>query len=215
MTELLTKNKKIKKSNTDKYVIYNFGISANKDVCRKCKLGDGCYAKNGAYIWDKVKAAYAYRLQQTKEPNFINSMLSTISTKLKTANRQQKHLVIRIHDSGDFYSKEYATKWLNIANTLKSVKFYAYTKEISLFKQLQAQQLIPENMTIIFSYGGTEDSLIDPNVDRHSRIFSSLTELLDNGYRNAMMNDLNAIGPNPKIGLIYHGPKKYSKSISK
>ena len=39
-----------------------------------------------------------------------------------------KFKVVRIHESGDFYSIEYVEKWDNIAKQLPQVKFYAYTK---------------------------------------------------------------------------------------
>ena len=78
---------------------------------------------------------------------------------------------------------------------------------VRLFKDLTARKELPANLTLIYSYGGTEDKLIDPKVDRHSAVFSSEEELLAAGYADSSEDDAVALGTNPKIGLIYHGTK--------
>jgi len=213
MTQLFTKNKKIKDANNKNNVVYNFGIPANEKNCRKCKLGKYCYAKQGAYNWSQVKNAYQYRYECTQSPQFVDIVVQDLQAKAIRASKQSKQLIIRVHDSGDYYSTEYALKWMSIASKLPQVQFYSYTKEVGLFKSLSDSNNIPSNYTIIYSIGGTEDHLIDLNNDRHARIFKSLTELLDAGYVNAMLNDLIAIGPNNKIGLVYHGVRKYNKDL--
>ena len=59
-------------------------------------------------------------------------------------------------------------------------------------------------MVIIYSLGGSQDHLIDQKVDRHSKIFNSLDELLKEGYIDTSKNDSNAIKDNHKIGLVMH-----------
>jgi hypothetical protein len=46
--------------------------------------------------------------------------------------------------------------------------------------------------------------MINPDSDRHARIFKTESELIAAGYANASNNDLIAIGDNPKIGLLAH-----------
>ena len=62
----------------------------------------------------------------------------------------------------------------------------------------------PENLKIIFSYGGKQDHLIDDENDRHAKIFNNQKELLDAGYIDASGDDLKALTPNKKVGLIFH-----------
>jgi hypothetical protein len=115
--------------------------------------------------------------------------------------------VIRIHDAGDFYNVRYINKWFEIANELPEVRFYAYTKSISLFKLDAIKDIIPENMDIIFSEGSKTDSLIDFDRDRHARIFKKNEDLLSAGYVSSMDNDLLAtkwFTDNNKIGLVFH-----------
>ncbi len=191
--ELLTQNSKLKKtSKTTGLRVFNFGIPA-QDTCLwagECKKY--CYASKGAYIWSNVKPAFERRLDATKQDNFPQVMIAEII--------KRKASVIRIHDSGDFYSREYLMKWFKIMEALPSVIFYAYSKSLPLLKG----EKLPANFTLIKSAGGKRDDLIDPSVDRHARIFKTEAELIAEGYANASENDLIAIGSNPKIGLLAH-----------
>lgn len=191
--ELLTQNSKLKKtSKTTGLRVFNFGIPA-QDTCLwagDCKKY--CYASKGAYIWSNVKPAFERRLDATKQDNFSQVMIDEII--------RRKADVIRIHDSGDFYSREYLHKWFKVMESLPQVKFYAYSKSLPL---LQGERL-PANFTLIKSQGGKRDDLIDSSVDRHARIFKTEAELIAEGYANASENDLIAIGNNPKIGLLAH-----------
>ncbi len=191
--ELLTQNGKLKKtSKVTGLRVYNFGIPA-QDTCLwagECKKY--CYASKGAYIWSNVKPAFQRRLDATKQDNFAQVMIAEIV--------RRKANVIRIHDSGDFYSREYLHKWFKVMDSLPQVKFYAYSKSLPL---LQGEQL-PDNFTLIKSEGGKRDDLIDPSVDRHARIFKTEAELIAAGYANASNNDLIAIDSNPRIGLLAH-----------
>lgn len=218
MTDLLVKNAKIANSNDNKHTVYNFGIPAYRSksglvtcpMAGNCgKLG-GCYALQGAYAWSPVKAAYEWRLAKTLEPDFDKLMINAIAPKLKTAIRQQKQLVIRIHDSGDFYNAEYIGKWFEVMKYYPTVKFYAYTKMVPLFQKLTKQGKVPSNFTLIYSEGGLADSKINTDSERHSRVFESLEQLLNAGYTDASKDDLKAISAiGGKVGLIYHGHAKY------
>jgi len=110
---------------------------------------------------------------------------------------------VRIHDSGDFYSKKYLDKWLYIAAVMPHVKFYAYSNMVAMFKNI----ILPDNFDVIFSNSGKQKHLIDRTTDRHTEIFKSKDELIAAGYANASENDLNAtkwFNTTNKVGLIYH-----------
>ena len=110
---------------------------------------------------------------------------------------------MRIHDSGDFYNKEYLYKWFAIAEEMPNIQFYAYTKRVKMLKDNWSNK--PENLTIIFSLGGKEDALIDQKVDRHSKIFNSIEELNEAGYIDTSVNDSNAWATdNHRVGLVMH-----------
>ena len=120
---------------------------------------------------------------------------------MNQAIQKKKVDILRLHDSGDFYSPAYLNKWIDIANNNKEVIFYAYTKSIPFFKK---NLDIPTNLKIIFSEGSKKDNLINTTKDRHSRIFKDINSMLKAGYINASDNDLNAIQDNKKVGLLLH-----------
>ena len=199
--QLLTQNSKIKKS---KKRTFNFGIPAYKSAsgmltCPNAgACAKGCYALAGAYRFSNVARTFEARLAVTLSKDFIDAMLKEID--------DCKAERIRIHDSGDFYSEEYLDKWISIMQARPNVEFYAYTKMVSMFKR-RAKDL-PKNFKLVFSFGGTEDKLIDVTNDRHSLVFESLEDLKRAEYADASNQDDIALGKNPRIGLVYHGTKK-------
>lgn len=204
----LTQNSKMKKMSGAK--TYNWGIPAYqaKDGFKTCPnaaaCAKGCYATQGAYKFSNVAKVFEARLKLAQSPNFANIIHDEI--------RRRKVERLRIHDSGDFFSAEYLERWLFIIRANPSVQFYAYTKMVSMLKQYTLDGLIPSNFTVIYSYGGTEDKLIDKNIDRHSWVFSSVEALQNAGYADAHVDDSVATETNPKIGLVYHGTKNYANT---
>ena len=220
---LITRNSKLKKS---KKRTFNFGIPAyqasnglitcpNAGHCIK-----GCYAKSGAYLFSNVAKAFEARLNITFQDNFVTLMLNELSKK--------KVERLRIHDSGDFYLTDkdgainsirdanvhthYIDKWISIITLMPHIEFYAYTKMVSLFKRYEKAGVLPLNFTVIYSYGGTEDKLINPVVDRHARVFETTRELKALWYADASKQDDVALELNPRIGLVYHGNKNYENT---
>lgn len=199
----LTQNSKMKKSTGKK--TYNWGIPAyrSSDGFKTCPnaaaCAKGCYATMGAYLFSNVAKVFEQRLKLAQSPNFVLIM----NAEIKRRNVEK----LRIHDSGDFFSVEYLERWLAIMRANPQCTFYAYTKMVSILKQYQADGLVPDNFIVIYSYGGTEDKLINRETDRHSWVFSSVYALRKQGYANASENDAIATGKNPKIGLVYHGTK--------
>ena len=199
---MLTQNSKLKKTGKELGVrIFNFGIPAYKTASGKltCPMADACvkfcYAKKGAYIWSNVKPAFERRYELTKQDNFVQLMTDEI--KRKRAD------YIRIHDSGDFYSRKYLAKWLQIARDNPGVRFYAYTNMVALIKESE----LPDNFDVIFSDSGKQRDLIDPSRDRHTKIFKTHIDLKKWGYKDASNVDLYAtkwFNDTNKVGLVFH-----------
>ena len=126
---------------------------------------------------------------------------------MNEAIQKKKVDILRLHDSGDFYSINYLNKWIEIANANKDVIFYAYTKSIPFFKRNKENNnnwLLPNNLIIIFSQGSKKDDLINTSKDRHAKVFKDINTMLKAGYINASDNDLKAITDNKKVGLLLH-----------
>jgi len=218
--ELLTQNAKMKKSSQNGITVVNWTIPAfqSKTGLKTCPnaglCAAGCYAKQGAYIWNNVSKAHEAKLALTQTDTFVTDMIAEIEKWIN--KRNTKHLKVRIHDAGDFYNETYLDKWLMIMCRFEStstVSFYAYTKQVKMFKQYQSEKRIPKNFRVIFSFGGKQDSLIDINKDFHSRVFETVSQLKTAGYSDATQDDMvTAMGNNPKVGLCYHGTKSYTNT---
>lgn len=198
----LTQNSKLKKISGLK--TFNWGIPAVKTCPQAgvCKLG--CYADMGAYKFSNVAAVFQKRLDLTKTPEFVNTINAEIT--------RRKIKRVRIHDSGDFYSAEYIEKWIQIMKLHPTVEFYAYTKMVEMFKELDRINYIPNNFTYILSYGGRQDHMIDPTKDRHSIVFETKEQLNGLGYIDASKDDAQALQGNSRVGLVYHGTKNFANT---
>lgn len=206
----LTQNSKMKKTEKKTGLkVLNWGIPAyqSSDGFITCPnagaCGAGCYANAGAYRFSNVAKVFDRRLELSMKPGiFIKTMIDEIE--------RRKPDIIRIHDSGDFYGPEYTYRWFAICIACPTVKFYAYTKEIERFKTMKD---IPHNLHLIYSYGGKQDKLINPETDRHCKVFPNLKALKAAGYVDGTEDDsVAAYGKVKKIGLVYHGTKSFSKT---
>ena len=199
---LLTQNSKIKKTSKHFGVkLMNFGIPAYKSASGKltCPMADACvkfcYAKKGAYIWSNVQPAFEARYQLSKTDKFVDAVNDEI--------RRKKPDYVRVHDSGDYYSRAYLNKWIAVAIHNPTVRFYSYTNMIDMIKKTE----LPENYDIIFSDSGKQKHLINEKHDRHTKIFTSSSDLNDAGYVDSSDYDLNATkwySKSKKVGLIFH-----------
>ena len=200
--ELLTQNGKMKKTSKEMGVrLYNFGITAYKSASGKltCPFADKCvkycYAQKGAYSWGNVKPAFEKRYELTKTEEFVDLISDEI--------RRKKVDFLRVHDSGDYYSRKYRDKWFTIMNRFPHVKFYSYTNSLPLFRGVK----LPDNFCTIYSDGGKLADTIDKFKERHSIVFKSLDDMLAEGYTNASDNDLMAtkwFNKTNKVGLKFH-----------
>ena len=154
-----------------------------------------CYAKKGAYIWSNVKPAFEKRYQLSKTDMFVDAMNAEI--------RKKKPDYVRVHDSGDYYSRAYLKKWIDIANSNPNVRFYSYTNMIDMMLKTS----LPDNYDIIFSDSGKQKHLIDERKHRHTKIFKSNDDLNSAGYTDASSIDLHAtrwFNNTVKVGLVFH-----------
>jgi hypothetical protein len=199
---LLTQNSKLKKTSKELGLrVFNFGIPAYKSASGKltCPMADSCvkfcYAKKGAYIWSNVKPAFEKRYQLSKTDKFVEAMNAEI--------RKKKPDYVRVHDSGDYYSRAYLKKWIDIANSNPNVRFYSYTNMVDMMLKTS----LPSNYDIIFSDSGKQKHLIDETKHRHTKIFSSHADLDRASYTDASSIDLMAtkwFNDTNKVGLVFH-----------
>ena len=163
----------------------------------KCKLG--CYAKQGHYYFNNVTRAQERRLKLTRDPGLF------VATIVQEVHRMKLNWV-RVHDSGDFYSLEYAKLWKAVALACPQTWFLAYSKMVPMLHKLMLVPGWPGNLVVVFSEGGRWDDGIHQDRDKFARIFPSLAALKRAGFTDCHITDRPALNPKVrKIGLVYHG----------
>lgn len=170
-----------------------FNTCPNAGIC-----AGFCYAKNGTYMFPEVIKAHTQKLEFVlfHREEWKNAMVREL--------RKKKYYrkLIRIHDAGDFFSLDYALDWVDIMVSSPQCFFYAYTKQVSMFKN-DLRGKLPGNFRVIFSFGGREDNLIDREKDRHSDVFPDYEEMIQQGYNDIGDNDAQAaLARNFRVGLF-------------
>lgn len=166
----------------------------------------GCYATKGHQGMPSCRRAYMENLTMVHDGTFFPQLDAELTLFGLWASRNDKTPYVRLHDSGDFDSEEYLDNWLDVMRKHEGIHFYAYTKCVQWIKD-RADRL-PDNFTVILSYGGTQDGLIDPSKDRHAHVILKDADVPD-GYTDASESEWPAMNPDVKnIAIHYHGNKK-------
>ena len=165
MLHLSKGNKKLVSNNDVRFLIWSIPpISTCPFATKLCTKF--CYAMKAWKAYPNVRKAWTENFNETLSADFVDNMLAELWGEIaKPKYNKAKQIVVRIHESGDFYCEDYANEWLNIAWNMElfkavhpnaeKVKFMAYTKSIKYF----ADADIPNNMTIRFSlWSDTEPS---------------------------------------------------------
>lgn len=163
---------------------YNTCPSAG--ICREV-----CYARHGTYTWPAVRAKHEANLRYVLDDlaGWQQAMLAEL------AAPKFRGGWVRIHDAGDFFSDEYLHAWLSIMRARPDTNFYAYTKEIDRFRRF-VEPDPPGNFLWVYSYGGTQDALLDPAVDRVADVFPDEEAISEAGFSSQEASDLLAVlGP--------------------
>ena len=236
---LLTQNSELKPHRIYNFAIPAWFVRLDNKVFKTCPNAGACaqvcYARNGTYLFSNVLAAHTKNLRLTlDEPvlfrALINKELSHKRFKPTFQPRQMPKGVeltddywlrawirnggaaVRIHDSGDFYSKPYLYLWFAIATDNPQVLFYAYTKEVAMLKEHGAKA--PINFRWLYSTGGLQDHLITDD-DRRADVFPDEQAITDAGYTSQDTTDLLAILLKTNlVGIPANNIKHFNKKIS-
>lgn len=150
-------NLKLVPNKDTKFLIWNLPSKITcpfaTDMCKNF-----CYAVKAEKKYPDVLPSRLKHLAESKQADFAERMIYTIEAHLtRPSYKNAKKIIIRIHESGDFYNQTYANKWLEIAEYFKADKrvvFMAYTKSIIFFANnvySDTKKPIPNNMIIRFS----------------------------------------------------------------
>lgn len=192
-----------------------------------------CYARANTFMFSNVLASHTANLTRylTDRREWIEAIVKELTRRKFRPNGQPRDLpigddewlrkwaynggaAVRIHDAGDFFNEQYLRDWLEIATRTPDVLFYAYTKEVSMFRSVPEVDATP-NFRYLFSTGGLQDHLIDPDNDRHADVFPTAQSIDDAGYVSQDENDLLAITlPTTKVGITANNIPHFNKKMN-
>ena len=141
---LSTSNHKLQPTKEIAFLIWSL---PSKITCpyRTAHCEAECYAVKAEIQYPDCLPCRYRNLEETKKVSFVEDMTKRILSYYK--NNRKPTLIVRIHESGDFYNKEYANKWLAIMDNckhIKGIKFIAYTKSFKFFDGVK----LPKNFSL-------------------------------------------------------------------
>lgn len=177
-------NKKLKNTDTVRFIIWNIpAIKTCPYATELCKKS--CYARKAERVYPQVLPARENNYQESLKSAFVDNMIYTIETLLSKKAFQNKKIIFRIHESGDFYSQEYADKWIAIIKHFEKVGnlvFHAYTKSLVYFEKHDVKAL--KNLAFIASVWADTDAETINLINKNGYRIYTAVESFDNWYGN-------------------------------
>lgn len=183
------------------------------DSTGKRKVIDGkdqtvrCYAVSLEAVYTNVYKAHLHNTNLLKACKTKEEIIDLISLSLpKRVN------TVRIHSSGDYFTRAYFEAWVEVAKLNPMIHFYSYTKALPFVWANREVLKDLSNFKVTMSKGGHRDDLIEPlkayglyeAIMIHSKA-EATRRGLDIDYDDTM-----AFNPSRDFGLLVHGtqPKK-------
>jgi len=172
-----------------------------------CKLF--CFASCGTALLRQPKEQRERNLIATLSSGFVNDAITELIAWKAYATKKGLPLVVRLHDSGDIYSKGYLGKLTLLMGYFPDVLFYAYTKS---HRYLWDIRFPLENFLWVPSLGGVDDYLIFEQGSPYAKPVPESYQLQSGevfGSKDDLENLLN-IYQGKVVCLLAHGAKKRS-----
>jgi len=140
-----------------------------------------CYAKKAEQVYPEVLPARWDNFAMSKLPTFVQDMTAFITD--RAIKMRKPELIVRIHESGDFYSRRYANDWLQIVRNVESadlkgkkVTFIAYTKSFRYFDGV----VLPESFKLRASvWADTKQSDLDTIARNGWNVYTAVDHFTD------------------------------------
>lgn len=115
--------------------------------------------------------------------------------------------LVRVHESGDFWTENYMRAWFMVAASRPHQKFYAFTKSLGMW--LNLKDIIPSNFYLTASQGGTLDYLIPKYPEVFQRVAYVVYTEKEAAERGLEIDhdDSHCLGDKP-FALLVHGSQR-------
>ncbi len=160
------------------------------------------------YNWDLLKRAL-YTPEFSKEVG-IQGMQNLLCWSIQ----QHDEDLIRVHESGEFWTEQYMKAWLLTARLFPNRTFYAFTKSLNMW--LNLADIIPSNFYLTASVGG----LLDQLIPGREHIFTRRAYVVYTEEEAAALgleidhDDSHCLGDKP-FALLVHGSQRAGSDAMK
>lgn len=169
-------NKKLKENARVAFLVWNIPAVTTCPY-RTAHCEALCYALKAENQYTKsCRPARQRNFELSRAADFVTSMIFTIYAELDRPANKDKKIVFRIHESGDFYNKQYVSAWLEIINHFSEdprITFVAYTKSVVFFDGID----IPNNLNLLASvWDDTKESNLEIIRRNNFRIYTAFSK---------------------------------------
>lgn len=172
-----------------------------------------CYAATGQARYPSYNKSVWRNFDLLKTVKTSDEMADLIIKSMEF-HGVDKQKVLRLHESGDFFSEEYFKAWIKVAQYYPSMLIYAYTTSIPFW--LKNKGSIPKNFKLIASMDEKNEEYILANNLRYAKVFNTMEEAESAGLEVDFDDSIAAFG-DESFALVLHGvqPKdtEYAKAI--
>jgi hypothetical protein len=160
-----------------------------------CKIR--CYAASMEARYTATRRAHWRNFDALRKLKSSDAMARLILSSIPASAQ-----IIRIHASGDFFSKRYFDAWVKVAQSLPHVKFFGYTKILPFVNAPK-----PDNFRLVYSFGGKMDSKV--TCEPIAYIVKNVAEAIERGLHPACIDnpadDYQLIMSGRTFALCLHG----------
>lgn len=171
------------------------------------KITDGvnakfrCYASSLESAFTTTRKLHWHNFDLLKSLGF-EDMVALINSSLPKSVK-----IVRIHSSGDYFSKAYFDAWREVAKQNPQITFFGYTKILTYVKMSK-----PDNFHLVYSFGGKMDKYLTDqptayvvNTPDDGKALGLEVSCLDNP-----VDDYDYILAGKSFALALHGTQKKS-----
>lgn len=195
-------NLKYKRGPLVEWLIFNLpALATCPFACNGCK--ESCYARKAEKRFPEGALVSRYKnyflsLRDDFVDIMVKKLRSLIESKRSRVHnmllRKGGKVIMRVHESGDFYSREYLMKWLEIARQVPEIQFVVYTKSFAFFDGIEE---LPENFRSGLNCSVWEDMPIDQKADAYAlaerfecRVYTALWETTEKALKHGCTESL-------------------------
>jgi hypothetical protein len=172
------------------------------------KITDGDNCQFRCYAASIESAFSSSRKAHWKNYDALSGLSLDEMVKLILSELPKDVKIIRIHSSGDYFSKRYFQAWVKVAELRPDVKFFGYTK---ILNYVNADK--PDNYHLVYSFGGKMDSkrTCEPTAFVVKNIVEAIVKGLTPSCIDNPADDFDFIMEGKTFALVLHGTQPAKK----